>query len=141
MPPPINQTRQNITPHPSNRSGEPYSQDMRDMVLSVLRNGTINDAAIQQLRQQHQFPSAPTVSRWIQLERQLGHCRPCRRNGNVTASTLRGPDLILLAMYRIAFPKARHSEINAFLFAQTLVILHGTSTAIPNFPEPKKFST
>ena len=116
MPPPINQTRQDITPHPSRRCGQAYSQDMRDLALCVFRNGTMNDAAIQQLRQQLQFPSVSTVRRWIQLEERLGHYCPCRRNGTVTASTLHVHDLVLLSLYRVAFPKACHSKINAFLF-------------------------
>ena len=116
MPPPINQTRRPAVQHPSTRSGEPYSQDMRHLVMSLLMNGTINDAAIQQLRQQHAMPSVSTVRRWLNQEQQLGHIRPCERNGNTTASILRGHDLVLLSLYRVIHPKAQHAEINAFLY-------------------------
>ena len=116
MPPPVNQTRIADTPHPSTRSGEAYSQDMREMAMTLMANGTINEPAIQQLRNQHQFPSVATVRRWIQLEERLGHHRACRRNGNVMASTLRGHDLILLSLYRVVHPKAQIAEINAFLY-------------------------
>ena len=116
MPPPINQTRRELANHPSTRSGEPYSQDMRDMVMQVIINGSIDDPAIAQLREQHRFPSKATIRRWLHLHHQFGHYRSCRRNGNVTASVLRGHNLVLLAFYRVIFPKATHAEINAFLF-------------------------
>ena len=116
MPPPVNQTRRDATPHPSTRSGQPYSQDMREMAMTLMANGTINEPAIQQLRNQNQFPSVTTIRRWVQLEQELGHHRACRRNGNTTASTLRGHDLVLLSLYRVVHPKAQIAEINAFLY-------------------------
>ena len=116
MPPPVNQTPRNIHPHPSTRSGEPYSQDMRDLVLQLVRNGTINNPILQQLRQQHVMPSSSTVRRWLQLDQRLGHHRAFQRNGNSTASILRGSDLVLLALYRVVHPNAQHAEINAFLY-------------------------
>ena len=116
MPPPANQTPRDITHHPSQRCGEPYPQPMRDMVFQMIANGTINDAIIQQLQQQHRFPSGSTVRRWVNQQAENGHNQPFRRNGNTTASTLRGHDLILLALYRVAHPKAQIAEINAFLY-------------------------
>jgi hypothetical protein len=37
---------------------------------------------------------------------------PCRRTGNDRATVLRDQDLLLLALYRITFPKATAAEIN-----------------------------
>ena len=45
-----------------------------------------------------------------------GHFRQCRRTGNAFATVLRDHDLLLLALYRITFPKATSAEINAFLY-------------------------
>ena len=112
----MNQTPREILPHPSTRSGEPYSHDMRDMVMQLVENGTLNDPSIAQLQHQHAFPSMCTIHRWVRLHNQHGHYRPCRRNGNGTARVLRGHDLVLIALYRLVFPKAKHAELNAFLF-------------------------
>jgi hypothetical protein len=51
-----------------------------------------------------------------------GHINPWQMNGNRRAAqVLKGhPLLLLLALYRIAYPKATAVEINAFLFASTL---------------------
>ena len=117
MPPPVNQTLRELTQHPSVRTGEPYSQDMRDMVFRVLANGNLHHPIFQQLRNQNAFPSTWTIRRWAIQLHHLGHYQSCRRNGNVTAAVLRGHDLLLLALYRvIQHPKATHAEINAFLY-------------------------
>ena len=46
----------------------------------------------------------------------LGHYRCCRPRGNAQAKVLHGHNLILFALYRVAFPKATSTEINAFLY-------------------------
>ena len=71
---------------------------------------------IMKLREEHLYPSLQTEERWQNLLDNLGHYRPCRRTGNNRASVLRDHDLILLALYRAAFPKARADQINAFLY-------------------------
>ena len=116
MPPPVNQTLRELTQHPSVRTGEPYSQDMRDMTFRVLANGNLQDPIFQQLRGQNALPSMQTVRRWVIQQQELGHYNACRRNGNITATILRGHDLVLLALYRVIHPKAKHAEINAFLY-------------------------
>jgi len=62
------------------------------------------------------FPSTRTENRWVNLVNQLGHYRKCRPTGNNRATVLRDHDLILLSLYRLAYPKATAAEINAFLF-------------------------
>jgi hypothetical protein len=57
-----------------------------------------------------------TENRWAALRNNLGHFRPCRRSGNAFATTLRGQDLIYLAIYRVAYPKAMVAEVQAFLY-------------------------
>ena len=116
MPPPPTQVRRVERPHPSNGYGEPYSQDMRDLVIQVLQNGDLQNPAIQLLRQQRRFPSRYTIRRWQQLQQQFGHYRALQRNGNKTATVLRRHNLILIALYRLVMPKALHAEMNAFLY-------------------------
>ncbi len=71
---------------------------------------------VENLCEEHVYPSRQTISRWNDLHNRLGHVRPCRRNGNGDLKTLQGSDLILLALYRVAYPKAKASEINSFLY-------------------------
>ena len=46
----------------------------------------------------------------------LGHFSPCRRSGNTFGTTLRGQDLIYLAIYRVAYPNATAEEVHALLY-------------------------
>ena len=62
------------------------------------------------------YPSLVTEGRWQSLFDSLGHYPKCRHTGNNRASILQDHDLILLALYRVAFPKATSAEINAFLY-------------------------
>ena len=39
-----------------------------------------------------------------------------KKNGNKKAKILRGLDLLLLAIFRAAYPKATQAEVRAFLF-------------------------
>lgn len=113
--PPL-QTRRDNVRHPSNSYGEPYSQDLRQLVLSIRQAGHGDHPIINQLRLQHDYPCQDTENRWDELHRRLGHYRACRRTGNSWATVLRGQDLVLLSLYRIVFPKANAPEINAFLY-------------------------
>ena len=73
---PLLSTPRPVPPHPSTSTGEPYPQAMRDMVFQLIANGTINSPHIQQLQQQHLFPSASTVRRWINQYNTIGHNHP-----------------------------------------------------------------
>ena len=103
-------------PHPSNKYGEPYSQDMRSAVIQIREMGELNNPLIRNLQENGEFPSQSTCDRWIKMVDELGHCRPYRRNGNRRGSVLRGHDLVLLALYRVVLPRATHAEINAFMY-------------------------
>ena len=46
----------------------------------------------------------------------LDHARPCHQTGNSRATVLHNHDLFLLSLYRLAYPKAMASEINAFMY-------------------------
>ena len=48
-----------------------------------------------------------------------GHCKPCIMTGDNPASDLRGRNLLLLSLCRLAFPKASIAEVNCFLFNST----------------------
>ena len=117
---PALQTRENIIAHPSLCNGNAYSQDLRSLVLFIALHINEEDQHARNmfslLRQQHVYPSSVTERRWMNLYERMGHIRPCRRSGNADASRMRGHDLVFLALYRVFYPKARISEINAFLY-------------------------
>ena len=118
---PALQTRLPDVRHPSDCIGNPYSQDLRAMVMFIQDQfDLVNNPQIHQLldllRLNSLYPSDPTRTRWTALRQVTGHFRACRRSGGKIATRLRGIDLILLAMYRIAYPKCSIAEINGFLF-------------------------
>ncbi len=90
---------------------------MRTLVVAVNAAGMSNHHSIfDQLRALHLFPSASTERRHVVLHNNEGNIRPCKLTGNKRATVLLGHDLLLLALYRITFPKATSAEINAFLY-------------------------
>jgi len=106
------QTRLAQIPHPSNGYGEPYSEDMRQLVMRIRQSGQGNNPLITHLRAQHDYPCQATEDRWYQLLQRLGHYRACRRTGNSRATgVFRGQDLVLLSLYRIVYPKASTPEV------------------------------
>ena len=116
--PPL-RTRVAVTGHPSGpgrRTG--YDQHFRGFVLAVRQAGITREQLqlFTQFRAQHEYPSLRSERRWEELLATLGHYRQCRRTGNERATVLRDHDCILLALYRMAFPKAMAAEINAFLY-------------------------
>ncbi len=75
--------------HPSLGTGNPYSQDMRTLVMFISQHVNENDPRVSHLigllRQAHVYPSAMTQRRWEQLSTDLGHVRPCRLTGNLSS--------------------------------------------------------
>ena len=117
-PRPALQTRQSAVPHPLWGQGNSYSQDLCTLVLAINQLGPLPPDVqnfIGELRLNHVYPSASTERRY-NTKIAAGHNRPCRRTGNRIATRLRGPDLLYLALYHVAFPKASHAQINAFLY-------------------------
>ena len=116
---PALQTRVAAVPHPLEGRGNSYSQDIRTLVSAIQQLGPLLpevEEFIATLRLNRVYPSNFTELKWNAIEATLGHLRPCRRTGNIFATRLRGTDLIHLALYRVAFPKATHAEINAYLY-------------------------
>lgn len=114
---PALQTRVNEAPHPSGAGrGSGYSQDMREFAMAVRQAGESDNPMLTALRASHQYPSKRTEKRWQNLLVTYGHFRQCRRTGNKRASVFHDNDLLLLALYRIAYPKATAAEVNAFLY-------------------------
>ena len=118
---PALQTRVDAVTHPSLCTSNPYSQDLRDLIIFIHQHmNDPNDWQVQEmiavLQNQHIYPSSITVSRWEALLEEEGHLLPCRRTGNRQPTRLTGPDLIYLALYRIAYPKCTIAEMNAFLY-------------------------
>jgi len=113
--PPL-QTNVETKPHPSGPGrGDGYSQDMRELALFMKQEDMYNPmTAI--LRDFRMYPSEHTVTRWENKRSSIGHSIPCRQTGNSRASVFHNHDLFLLALYRLAYPKAMASEINAFLY-------------------------
>ena len=110
------QTLQPEARHPSNNIGDSYSQDFRSYVMSLIGLGNFNQDVIREALNNPHFPSKASISRWRKQQQEIGHCRPYKRNGNITKHVLRNHDLILLAFYRSICPKATHPEVNAFLY-------------------------
>ena len=121
--PPL-QTRVEQEVHPSLGTGNPYSQDMRALVMFLSQQGLQNDPNVANLvdllRLNHAYPSAITQWRYEQLNDNLGHILPCKRTGNKHYQKMSGQDLIYLALYRVAYPKCTIAEINAFLYRANL---------------------
>ena len=114
---PPNQTFQATQRHPLRKSGDPYSQDMRELVVATIQDGRGNDPFVHEYRHQRKWSSKSTSWQWIQQNHRLGHHRAMRRTGNRQAMReVNGFDLFMLCLYRAAFPRATHAEINAFLF-------------------------
>ena len=117
QPRPLLQQRVEPALHPSGPGrANGYSEEMRALVMAVRQAGASTNPLINQLRAQHVFLSRRIESRWVNLVVNNGHYRKCRHTGNNCARVLRGHDLILLALYCLAYPKANAAEINAFLY-------------------------
>ena len=121
---PALQTRVDAITHLSHCTGNPYSQDLRELVIFIRQHmNNSNDWQVREmivvLRMQHIYPLSIAVARWEHLLQEEGHLLPCRRAGNSQATRLTGPDLVYLALYRIAWPKCTIAEINAFLYRET----------------------
>ena len=122
---PALQTRVDEVTHPSLCTGNPYSQDMRSLVMFIRDHmDNENDPAVRNmiavLRLNHCYPSSVTTRRWELIREEHGHLRPCKRNGNVIRVRMTGPDLVYLALYRVAYPKCTIAELNAFLYRANL---------------------
>ncbi|EJK43907.1 hypothetical protein THAOC_37602 [Thalassiosira oceanica] len=115
--PPLQQ-RVDPVPHPSAPAGRrlAYCEAMRDLTMAIRAAGASNNPLVVHLRGMHLLPSQRSERRWAGLLQRLGHYRKCRPTGNNRATVLRDENLILIALYRIVFPKATAAEINAFLF-------------------------
>lgn len=115
--PPL-QTRLGEAPHPSGPGrGDGYSQDMRGFVMELQSAGESSNPIFEQLRAlASKFPSKRSGFRWKAQEKTLGHTLPCRRTGNKRAEVFHDHNLLLLALYRITYPKSTAAEVNAFLY-------------------------
>lgn len=96
--------------------GDGYATNYRELTIALEQAGESNNPIFQQLRQLGKYPSKSSAGRWKRQQEALGHVRPCRRTGNNRATVLRDHNLLLLALYRIAYPKANAAELNAFLY-------------------------
>ena len=121
--PPL-QTRVQEELHPSLGTGNPYSQDMRALVMFISQQELQNDQNVANLvdllRANHMYPSAITQWRYEQLEENNGNVLRCKRTGNKFPEKMPGQDLIYIALYRAAYPKCSIAEMNAFLYRANL---------------------
>jgi hypothetical protein len=107
---PPNQTRKPNAPLPSGGGrGDGYDQHTREFAIDAEQDGISNSAFFEDQRQQGRYPCRKSVKRWQDLRQQYGHVRACRRTGNARATVLRDHNIILLALYRLAFPKATYA--------------------------------
>jgi len=114
--PPL-QSSADETPHPSDAGrGDGYPTSLRDIAIHVKDLKESNNHIFTQMTTLYLYPSIRSVYRWENRKATLGHVRPFRRTGNARASVLRDHDLLLLALFRITYPKATANEINVFLY-------------------------
>ena len=113
---PLLQTNVAVNPHPSGPGhGDGYSRDLRKLAL-FMKDEDMENPMTAQLHEYRVYPVQRTVDRWSRKVVLFGHARQCHRTGNYRATVFHNHDLFLLALYRLAFPKAMASEINAFLY-------------------------
>jgi len=120
---PPNGTRVEEERHASEGIGKAYPKEVREMVLQYFRNGTdpCTLPQIQLLQQQNKFPSPPTIRRWLIQYLSHGHVLPKECTGNHRAEReLHGQELVDLALFRVAKPKAHLAEVNAWLFNRSI---------------------
>ena len=124
--PPSLQTRPIINSDrlPGEKNGAPFSPEMRRLAMEI-HNAQPHlppnvREYIKMLQERKLLPSRHSILRWKTTEERLGHYRACRRSGKRalrgTGCRLGGMDLVLLALYRVVYPKATAAEINAFLY-------------------------
>lgn len=109
-------TYTNDKPHPS-RGGNPYSNDMRDDVVTRWRIGQpLDTPELNALRNEYKYPSIWSCERWIEQVHQVGHCRPKFATGNHDPfRDVNGQALVRLAMYRAVHPESSLDHAKAFL--------------------------
>jgi hypothetical protein len=92
------------------RGDNGYSEDARALAVAARQAGI--DLSIL-----NEAPSARTLPRYTARHREKGHMRRMARSGNRRRHGLcHGLPLLLLAVYRAAFPKAERAEVAAFLW-------------------------
>ena len=106
-------------PHPSECRSFAYSHPIRQASIEVVNQDMDIEPSINHLRDQSLWPSTRSNRRWSQQLIQTGTLRRKKTTGNNHATVLRGEDLLHLAMYRAAYPKATAAEIIAFLHNTT----------------------
>ena len=114
--PPL-QTRSDKAPHPSGPGrGDGYSQDMREMATILQQAKKSIGSNFENLCALQLFLSVWTVRIWKSQKNTLWRVRPCRRTGNNRAEVFHDHNLLLLALFRITYPKSTAAEVNAFLY-------------------------
>ena len=109
-----------ISAHPAEQQSFAHLQEMHTLAIMMRINNldSPGNENIVQLQEIGAYPSSSTVDRWMVLYNTYGHARAFQRSGNRRAEReIHGRDLILLAVYRAALPKATIAELNAFLFS------------------------
>ena len=104
-------------PHPS-RGGNPYDDAWRQCIVTMWQLGIpLESPHLEALRETYDFPCYKSCTRYIEKYRALGHWQPMRPTGNHEAEReVLGQPLVRLALYRVIFPAAPMSHVQAFLF-------------------------
>ena len=111
------QTFREDVPHPSQRRGNAYSQDVQEIAVQNRLNGNDFNPAITELQQQWLYPHPDTVDKFVARHAVVGHSRAYQRTGNARSEReVLGIYLVHFAMYRACLPKATAAEVNAYLF-------------------------
>ena len=102
-------------PDPS-LGGNGYSEDTRRIAVDLYNDVGRNHYLHIRNTTMPSLPHPDTVEEYIQRETDLGRNVRFRHTGNVRADGIHGFPIILLAMYRRAFPKASRYQCIAFLW-------------------------
>ena len=115
---PPNGTRQEPPPFHPSRGGNPYSDDMRQMVIEMhLRGQDLEAPNLEELRWEWKFTALITCRRWIDIYYETGDICPKRATGNKHSTReILGEVLEKLVLYRVIVPKAILTKCRVYLF-------------------------
>jgi hypothetical protein len=101
------------------RGGLGYGLHVRRMTVAQIQHAQQQGGAVARvLLDGANVPTRRTQRRWMQQLRNEGDVVPKLRTGNNRATkTITGVPLMLLAIYRLLYPKAHRCEVQAFLFS------------------------
>ena len=106
-------------PHPSVGGSRGYPLSERQCAMHIRDWGHENDDTFGNLRDIHSYPSKRSTHRWDWRRDEYGTLEAFEMTGNNPAIVLRGHMQLMVAVFRIMFPKCTQAEMNVYLFNST----------------------